>query len=131
MQWKLISSLVYLQSQRVGSIPASLQQLEVKAPNLDVCNDYWIVATAIFCGQRFDSEPKLTGFNDAISFQVAAFFDGGTTCGSWLAVDREQKIMDMENGLRTAEASCGFQIPCFKNSMWICSDYNDTKIAFQ
>jgi hypothetical protein len=101
------------------------------ASNLDVCNDYWVVATAIFCGQRFDSEPKLTGFNDALSFQVAAFFDSGTTCGSWLAVDREQKIMDMENGLRTAEASCGFLIPCFKNSMWICSDYNDTKITFQ
>ena len=104
----------------------------MKASNLEVCNDYWVVATAIYCGRRFDSEPKLTGFNDAISFQVNAFFDdSGTTCGSWLAVDREQKIMDMERGLLAAEASCGFQIPCFKNSMWTCPDFNDTKITFQ
>lgn len=92
-----------------------------------------MVATAVYCGRRSDSAPKLTGFFDALSFEVSLSLAGsGFTCSEWKAVDYQQKIMDMENGLRGAESSCSFrQIPCFKNSMWTCSSDGSSDISFR
>ena len=91
-----------------------------------------MVVTAIYCGRRSDSEPQLTGFKDVTSFQVIATLGGSdTSCSEWITVDSQQKIMDMENGLRRAEISCGFQIPCFRNSQWMCTGDDSTKILFQ
>ena len=110
---------------------ATLQQSKVTISGLEACNNYWTVATAIYCGRRSDSEPVLTGFSDAVQFQLAVSLDrSGTACSDWISMDPQKKITDMENGLRSAEASCGFQIPCFRNSSWECS-IDNTKASFQ
>lgn len=100
---------------------------------LETCNNYWVVVTSVYCGRRSDSEPQLSGFKDARSFEVSVSLQGGDVplCNEWIATDTQQKIMDMESGLRGAELSCGFQIPCFRNSMWSCSDDDNTKASFR
>ena len=127
--------LVYdlLQTQESGRVRATLQQSQASAFNLEACNDYWVVVTAVHCGRRSSSEPKLTGFYDATSLEVSLSLRGsGYTCGEWMTLDSQQKLMDMETALRRAEASCTFgQIPCFRNSMWVCSDEDSPDILFR
>ena len=105
---------------------------QAKISGLEACTNYWIVVTAIYCGKRSDSVPTLTGYNDAVQFKLSVSLDGsGMSCSDWISADAQMKVMDVENGLRNAEASCGFQIPCFKESSWQCSSDDSTEASFQ
>lgn len=125
------SVIILFQTQKSGNVRTTLQQTQVTLSGLVACNNYWVTATAVHCGRRSESEPKLVGYNDFVSFKATVSLAGGVSCSNWIIADPQQKIMDMESGLRGAESSCGFQIPCFKDSSWMCTDDDNTKVSFQ
>ena len=105
---------------------------QAKLSGLEACNNYWVVVTAIYCGRRSDSVPTLTGYSDAVQLKLSVSLSGsGMTCNDWVSTDAQQKVMDVESGLRNAEASCGFQIPCFKDSSWQCLRDDSSQASFQ
>ena len=118
----------------VGSVGADPQQRQVSLSGLDTCTTYLITVTASSCGRSATTdEPQLLGIKDTTSYEFGLLLPDDT-CSNWIKVDSDSKLREMEARLQDAGSSgmCdGFQIPCFMESSWMCTDDDDKKLTFQ
>ena len=126
----LILVLLLLQSQYAGSVSTTEQQPQVKIPNLDTCQNYWVTVTAIeYCGARSTSDPMFVGIKDTVPYELQLQIKD-ISCDDWIKLDTDTKIMDMEQQLQGAGPSCGLTIPCFITSQWKCDVGDQMKLTF-
>ena len=88
--------------------------------------------TAVNCGTKISSTPQLIGLKDPERFTLVANLASSVgLCSTWITVNTERKISDVENGLRLPLVLCGFSIPCYAYSQWSCKDDDPSKATFE
>ena len=87
--------------------------------DLDYCESYWVVVTAIDCVHHVSSSPELVGLFQPLRFNFMMSVDDSTLCTSWITNNLIMKITEVEKYL-ISDSSCGMFISCVAKSHFSC-----------
>ena len=101
--------------------------------NLDSCLSYFVRVSAVNCGSRVTSDPKLLDLKDTTTFSMTLSIPVNFgTCNAWLAMIGDSGIMDIHSSLnRTTIQQCTIIAPCFAESTLTCSETDNSKAVFK
>lgn len=124
--------LLSLQSERVASVQATIEQPQAIFRNLNTCNRYWVIITGRYCTNSGSSTPMLVELYKTYPYELTLSLDSKDgPCSSWIVKDPETKAADLEAGLRTPTSLCGFDIPCYEGSTWRCDEKDPLSVTFE
>ena len=82
------------------------------------------------------TDPTLIELNQVNPYELTLTLgDKSDTCKTWITKDPEAKASDMEQLLGTLASNftgpCQYNIPCFEDSAWKCTDEDQMKVTFE
>ena len=128
----LYSNSLFEQSLRIRTIPTQNGQVQT-IPNLDPCLSYFVRVSAVNCGSRVTSDPKLLDLKETTTFSMTLSIPVNLgTCNAWLATIGDRGIVDIHASLnRTTIQQCRTIAPCFAESTLSCSETDNSKAVFK
>ena len=118
----------------IDSVQTTFQQPRVSLKDLDTCYGYWVVVSGSDCSHSGSAEPVLIElYEDNINPYELTVTLGSKdrACDTWITEDPETKARDMEAGLCISTSDYGFNIPCFDQSRWECTNEDQMKVTFK
>ena len=101
----------------------SSNNLFFNAENLETCDSYWVIVTAVNCEARVSSEPKEIGLKDPLRSELTVGLNDDESCSTWISQNTDSKLRDVERYLLSALGGpCEVTNPCIANSRWTCTD---------
>ena len=124
--------IILFQTDSVGSLPATVDQPQVMLTDLDICSRYWVVITGFYCTRSSSTQPILIDIYSSAQYELTVSLGSkDKTCDTWVTEDPETKARDMETGLQSPVSDCGYNIPCFDQSRWECTNEDQMKVTFK
>ena len=110
-----------------------IHEQQIILQNLNPCSTYWVVVTAVNCGLRRTSEPRLIDLHESTPYNITFCQGENFRCRDWITLDMNNKISDIERTLSSVLTSqCVASQPlCFARSRFSCDIMDSGVVTFE